>query len=397
MSTPPSHSPPVWRSVLAGMSAYLVGLGLARFAYTPLLPALVEARWFDASQAAYLGAANLAGYLAGALAANPLTSHRPARAVLQFTMLITSAALLACAWPLGFGWFFGWRFVSGFGGGVLMVLAAPAVLPRVAPDRRGMAGGLIFLGVGLGVAASGTLVPLMLQHGLALTWMGLAALALLLTALAWGGWPQGDAAHGMAHERSARMPASWPLRTLWLQYGLVGAAVVPHMIFLVDYVARGLGEGVVVGSHYWVAFGLGAMAGPVAGGHLADRLGFTRALQTAYLLLLGAMAIALLGLFGRPGLLVSSVLMGALTPGVVPLVLGRVQELLAGRPALYRQAWSRATVAFATMQAVGAYGMSFLLARSGGDHALLFSLGTAAVVLVVAIEVGASVMARARA
>jgi predicted MFS family arabinose efflux permease len=277
-----------------------------------------------------------------------------------------------------------------------MVLAAPAVLPRVAPARRGMAGGLIFLGVGLGVAASGTLVPLMLQRGVAQTWMGLGALALALTAMAWGGWPQADAAHTAADGSSSQLPANWPLRALWLQYGLVGAAVVPHMIFLVDYVARGLGEGVVVGSHYWVAFGLGAMAGPVAGGRLADRLGFTRALQIAYALLIVAMAVALLGLFGRPGLLVSSVLMGALTPGVVPLVLGRVQELLAGQPALYRQAWSRATVAFATMQAVGAYGMSFLLASSGGKHALLFGLGTAAAVLVAAIEAGTRALERAQ-
>ena len=43
------------------------GIGLARFAYTPLLPALVDGNWFSTSQAAYLGAANLAGYLAGAV------------------------------------------------------------------------------------------------------------------------------------------------------------------------------------------------------------------------------------------------------------------------------------------------------------------------------------------
>ncbi|XHS76528.1 YbfB/YjiJ family MFS transporter [Burkholderiaceae bacterium UC74_6] len=384
----PSPSPPVWRAVLAGLCAYLVGLGLARFAYTPLLPAIVQAHWFDASQAAYLGAANLAGYLAGALSANPLASRWAARAVLRWTMLVTSLTLLACAWPLSFSWFFVWRFVSGFGGGVLMVLAAPAVLTCVAAARRGLAGGLVFLGVGLGVAASGTLIPLLLEHGLALTWTGLAALSLLLTGAAWSGWPQGEVARTATDDaESSSLPASWPLRALWLQYALVGLAVVPHMVFLVDYVARGLGEGVVSGSRFWVAFGIGAMAGPVAAGQLADRLGLKRALQMAYALLLVAMAIALLGLFGRTGLFVSSVLMSALTPGVVPLVLGRLHELLAGRPDLHRQAWSRATVAFATMQAAGAYGMSFLLTHSGGNYALLFGVGVAAVVLVVAMEV----------
>ena len=36
-------------------------------AYTPLPPTLVDENWFSASQVAYLGAANLAGYLAGAV------------------------------------------------------------------------------------------------------------------------------------------------------------------------------------------------------------------------------------------------------------------------------------------------------------------------------------------
>jgi len=36
-------------------------LGLARFAYTPLIPALIAAKWFSPAEAVYLGAANLAG------------------------------------------------------------------------------------------------------------------------------------------------------------------------------------------------------------------------------------------------------------------------------------------------------------------------------------------------
>jgi hypothetical protein len=58
-SLPASRS--AWRATLSGFSASLVGIGLARFAYTPLLPAIIGARWFAPSSAAYLGAANLAG------------------------------------------------------------------------------------------------------------------------------------------------------------------------------------------------------------------------------------------------------------------------------------------------------------------------------------------------
>lgn len=67
-----------WRAALSGCCASLVGIGLARFAYTPLLPAIVDAHWFASSDAAYLAAANLVGYLAGALLARPMAKQAPA-------------------------------------------------------------------------------------------------------------------------------------------------------------------------------------------------------------------------------------------------------------------------------------------------------------------------------
>ncbi len=82
-----------WWAALAGLCASLVGIGLGRFAYTPLIPALVAAGWFTPSQAVYLGAANLAGYLVGALAARRLTARWGTRSVLRGMMLVASAFL----------------------------------------------------------------------------------------------------------------------------------------------------------------------------------------------------------------------------------------------------------------------------------------------------------------
>ena len=179
-----------WRMILAGLCANLVGVGLARFAYTPLIPALIAADWFSASAAVYLGAANLAGYLAGALSARPIALRTGATLALRGMMILAGMSFLACAFPLSFCWFLVWRFAAGISGGVLMALAAPAVLPQVPAPRRGLAGGSIFTGVGLGIAASGSLVPLLLHAGLAATWVGLGGLALLLTAVSWNGWPR---------------------------------------------------------------------------------------------------------------------------------------------------------------------------------------------------------------
>lgn len=381
--------PSPWRLTMAGLCASLVGIGMARFAYTPLLPAIIGAHWFSASTATYLGAANLGGYLAGALLGGPMVKRMPAAYVLRGMMLLATAAFFACAFPVSFLWFFIWRFVSGISGGALMVLAAPTLLPHIAPARRGLASGAIFMGVGLGIAASGTLVPLLLSQGLRQTWIGLGLLALGLTLAAWNGWPADVApaadGTGSASRHAKPVLPVIRLRALYLQYALNAAGLVPHMIFLVDFVARGLGRGLNVGAQYWVLFGLGAIVGPLLSGHLADRIGFKRALRIAYFLQAAAVAIPLLGL-GSVWLMVSSLMVGAFTPGIVPLVLGRLNQLLLHHPASQKRAWSRATTSFALLQAGAAYGMSFVLVRSHGDYTLVFAIGALALVLALLID-----------
>ena len=381
-----------WRATLAGLCASLVGIGLARFAYTPLLPVLITAGWFPASQAAYLGAANLAGYLGGALCARPLARWGGAPRVLRSMMTLVTVAFFACALPLSFSWFFLWRFASGVAGGTLMVLAAPTVLPHVPPARRGLAGGAIFTGVGLGIMASGTVVPLLLQAGLAVTWCGLGVLSMLLTGVAWGRWPADETAAATPIAAARRAPATGTLRALYVEYALNATGLVPHMVFLVDFVARGLGQGIHAGAQYWVLFGVGAVAGPVLAGLLADRVGFGPALRLA--LVAQATAVAVPVVTAAPvGLALSSVLIGAAVPGIVPLVLGRVHELVPGDPEGQRAAWSVTTMAFALGQAAGAYGLSFLFAR-GGHYTTLFAVGAAALTLALVIDLGARLAGR---
>ncbi len=386
-----ASQPGSWRVTLAGFAASLVGIGLARFAYTPLLPAIIDAHWFAASAAAYLGAANLAGYLAGALLARRLTRSMRAPTVIRWMMVLATAALFACAVPVSFSWFFSWRFASGLAGGVLMVLAAPTVLPRVPAARRGLAGGVIFMGVGAGIALSGTVVPLLLRQGLSITWLGLGATASLLTLASWRSWPN-EEAPGSTPQDHARVQRNGRLRTLYVGYALNAVGLVPHMIFLVDFVARGLGLGLEAGAEYWVLFGIGAVVGPLVTGHLADRTGFAPALRLAFVVEGVAVLLPALGL-GRIALMLSSVVMGAFTPGIVPLALGRVHELLPHHPVAQKAAWSAATTSFAVLQAVAAYGMSFLFAHNGGEYRGLFVIGAVALALALAIDLLASVVA----
>jgi predicted MFS family arabinose efflux permease len=248
----------------------------------------------------------------------------------------------------------------------------------------------VFTGVGLGIAASGTLVPLLLQLGLVATWCGLGALALALTVLAWRGWPAAAAAASAmpAGPSDQVRHADRALRALYVEYGLCAVDLVPHMLFLVDFVARGLGRGLDAGAGYWVLFGVAASVGPLLAGRLADQIGFAPALRLALLAQAAAVARPALA-HGTLGLAVSTAVIGAAVPGIVPLVLGRVQELAGAGAHGRASAWSTATTAFARGQAGAAYGFSFVFAQIG-SHAPLFALGAAALALALAVGLATS-------
>ncbi|WP_416304952.1 YbfB/YjiJ family MFS transporter [Neptunicella sp. SCSIO 80796] len=372
---------------IAGLCASLIGIGLARFAYTPLLPALVEGNWFDAADAAYLGAANLAGYLVGALMAGTLVKKFPVVATLRVMMLAVAASFIACAWPASFIWFSLWRLLSGFAGGVLMVLAAPTVLAHIPTLRRGLVSGAIFSGIGIGIAISGTLMPLLLQQGITQTWLGLGMLSLLLTAIAWRGWPRVDVSVTVVDSSPVSIPL-WSLRAVYIEYALCAFGLVPHMIFLVDFVARGLEQGLSIGSGYWVIVGFGAITGPLVLGYLADHFGYRAVLRLCLLVETFAIVLPVFSA-DKIALAVSCVLVGAFIPGSVILALGRIRELFINHPAGQKKTWGIATTGFALFQAAGAYSLSYVFDHSDGDYTLLFMLGGVALSLALIVDVGA--------
>lgn len=374
----------VWRYIFAGLCASLVSIGLARFAFTPLIPELIHAQWFSASTTVYLGAANLAGYVCGALIGRPLASRLANEDALRSMMVLITAAFIACAFPLSFAWYFGWRFLSGVAGGVVMILVAATVLPHVPPARKGAAGGAIFLGLGLGIAGSGTVIPLLLGLGLRQTWIGLGIISAVLTAASWFAWPSSKLDAMRNHAKpSARQAVRFgtEVRLLYVQYALMASAAIPPMIFLVDFIARGLGRGTHLGAVFWAIYGVGAIAGPPLYGYMADRLGPGFAVKMVSL----AMAVILAIVYVTDNLIalgILTVIIGTYVPGIVPLVLARVHEVVGHNATRQNIAWTRTNIISASGMALAAYAYSALFNASGGNHRLLFMVAAVSLVLV---------------
>jgi predicted MFS family arabinose efflux permease len=362
-----------WMSLaLAGLCANMVGIGIGRFSYVPLLPLIIDSGWASAAGAAQLAAANLIGYLIGALAAHPLAVRLGAPAVIRGAMLALLVSLVACALQPALAWLWIWRCVAGATGGLVIILAAPHVLSQVPASVRGKAVGLVFSGIGLGVVFSGFVVPAFGARHLQAAWLALAACAALAIVYA---WPK------FASEPVLRQTApSGPLLprgamlALLCAYPLDAIGYLPHTVFWVEYLVHGLDLPMSVGGAFWAVFGAGAALGPLLTGMMADRVGFRMTVIGCLVLKALAVGLPLLST-AMPALFISSFLVGALTPGLVAVASGRVAEIVG--PGAHQRNWAMMTFMFALMQALGGYAMAALY---GALHSfnLLFAIGASA-------------------
>ncbi|MHC6527422.1 YbfB/YjiJ family MFS transporter [Vibrio proteolyticus] len=375
-------------ALLVGVNATLMGIGLSRFAFTPLIPALAQGNWFTSVEAGYLGASNLLGYLIGALLAHKVSERFGSTRVLLVSALAVGLAYLVCFTPFSFWWFALWRCLSGIGGGMLIVVGPSFALLNTPERHRNTIGTMIFMGIGLGVVISAVVMPFLLSVGLTQTWLMLGLMALLSTLLCGVGLrrlyaPTRSEASRHTQNEDMFQPglAAW---LVILAYGFDAAGFIPHTIFWVDYIAAELNQGTKQALWYWSMFGFGTMSGPLIANLLLRVAGWRGAIVCAFIIKTSAVAIPVF-ILTPAGLAVSSFLVGAMIPGVVSLTSGRLAELVGVLH--HKKMWGLATAMFALIQALSGSAMSAFFDWQG-VYAPLFPvaamlMGTALLLVVV--------------
>jgi len=349
----------------AGSGAVAAGIGLARFAYVPLFPAMVAANWVDGGGAGLLGAGNFAGYLAGVLAGRGIAARIGVPRALDLGMALALVAFAACAHDGGLAWFLVWRALAGAAGGILMALAGPSVQASVGPEQRGLAGGIVMAGAGSGIIAAGLLVPLLLRGGLPAAWLGLAAAVAAVWVVARRAWPSPPALP--PDGTAAAVPRAG---RLLLAYGLSGAGMVAPMVYLADLAVRGRGLPIEAGAAIWMGFGAGAIAGTLLGGRIAGRLGGRRVLPGWMAVQVAALGLALVPHW--TALLLAAPLGGFAGVGATAVTLAAAREVAGPRAGVV---WVRATAAYAVAQAGLGFALAALFDATGDSHAAVFSVG----------------------
>jgi len=367
---------PIYRAAVSGLLAMFISLGVARFGYAPLVPALVAAHWYSAAQAFWLGAVNLLGYFVGAAIMRVWRGRLAAKPFVLVLMAVTSVSLLASALNWGIIWFGAWRLVSGITGGVLMVLMAAAVVGRAPPAQKGRVSGITFAGMGSGITLSSLLIPVLLAHGLVFTWAALGLLGVAAT-LAVAVLMPVSSIVAAPKTAGAKTRASRPVLLLVAAYAISAFGFVPHMLFWSSFVAIGLHRGIAAGAHVAAWLGVAAALGPVVLGRVADRFGFLTTLAAGYLVMAFSVALPLVN-DATWALDISAMGVGAVALGAVMLAAGAIAGLVpANRLAAE---WGFATMAYAVSQALTAAAFSNLF-HVTGSFLLLFAIGAASMVV----------------
>lgn len=305
-------------------------LGLARFGYTMLLPAMQDGLGLDNTRTGALATANLAGYLAFALLGGALASRFGARYVISGGLALAALGMLLTGMARSFGSATAWRALTGMGSGASNVPVMALVAGWFVRDRRGFATGIAVAGSSLALIALGPAVPAIIKSsgadGWRTCWFIFAGFSFALAALAFvalrdrpsqmGLRPLGCSEDEDAPARANapqtswadvyRSPAIWYVGLLYVAFGF---SYIIYMTYFTKYlVTEGRYTQAAAGRLFmlmgWISLSCGLVWGTVS-----DLIGRRCALAIVYTL--HAIAFALFPLWPHPvGFTLSAILFG---------------------------------------------------------------------------------------
>ena len=138
--------PKPWQVLTGGICGLVLTIGLARFAYTPLLPSLQIQTGLTDAAAGGLAAINYAGYMSGALAATWIDDVRWRHWLYSaglWMALVTVAAMALTTWMPAWALI---RYIGGLCGATGMLLGSGLVLGWLMRQGRRPELGLYFIG-----------------------------------------------------------------------------------------------------------------------------------------------------------------------------------------------------------------------------------------------------------
>ena len=270
--------------LLGGMLGMMVAMGIGRFAFTPILPLMQRDLGMSNTVAGWLAGLNYVGYLAGAILCTVCPHLLRSRFFTANILVLSIVSTLAMGLTTAVAWWGVLRLVGGIASAVLFIVISAEVTESLLRSRHSRWSGALYGGIGLGIAFSGLLVPLLDAFGdWALAWIGMGGSALVLAMIGLVLGRRRGQVGSAAAEYDLRLAG---LKGLWLlsaAYFFEGLGYVVSATFLVAIVALTPGLDALA-PYSWVAVGLAAVPSTFFWPYLARKVGHQRALLAAYIL-----------------------------------------------------------------------------------------------------------------
>ena len=360
-----------WQVIVSGICGLVLTIGLARFAYTPLLPSLQAQTGLNDANAGVLAAINYAGYMSGTIAVAWIDSvrlrHRLYSLGLWMAILTTASMAVSPSfeiWALS-------RFVGGLCGAAGMLLGSGLVLGWLMRNGQRPELGLHFVGIGLGIVVSaiGAWGLSLIWPDWDAQWFAFACIGLFFLWPAWV-WRPPVPDELSTNSNTSNTPHIIPTRWLWtmlVSYFAAGWGFVISATFTVAIVER---EPLLAGQGHlaWAMVGLAAMPAVFIWDRIARLVGDKQALLIAFGLQTlsvlmpaasGSMFAAMVGAIGY----------GATFIGIVSLTLAMVGRLSPNNPG---KAMARFTLGYGAAQMIAPVVAGYMAQSSGSFHGALW-------------------------
>ncbi len=350
----------------AGICSFILMVGIARFAYTPLLPQMQQQAGLSVAGGGWLAAINYMGYLAGAILAAMIASAALKYRLYQIGLVVALITTIMMGitehfwiWSLS-------RFLAGLSSAACFMFGAGLVLNWLIRNEYRPELGIHFSGVGLSIAFCALAVELM-KHWLSWSeqWLVLSLLGLVIMvpAFFWMPAPSARSAFTASGREMVDQPPSLKfMRLFMLAYFCAGvgyAVPVTFIVAIVDQLPGLQGRGIWA----FVVLGLSAAPAVVLWDLLARRFGDLNALLLAFLMQVISILIPVLTHSLVP-IVLGTALFGASFLGIVSLVLTMAGRYYPSNPA---QMMGKMTISFGIGQIV-APAIAGILAQQSGNY-----------------------------
>lgn len=349
----------------AGMVALAVAMGIGRFAFTPILPMMQADAGLTLKAAGWLAAANYLGYLLGALCAARLSRAWAIRG----SLLLIAVATFAMGTTHALALQLSLRLLAGIASAWVLVHVSAWALDHLHALGRSDASGVVYAGVGVGIAGAGLLcMVLMAGHVDSMrTWQVFGAVSLVSTAATWAAF-RGDAQQTATVGATARR-LRWNVDRVRIAscYAAFGFGYIIPATFLPAMAHRFITNPAVFGAA-WPVFGSAAALSTWIAARWLRAVNNRRLWAGAYVLM--AIGVGLpVAWPGLPAILIAALLVGGT---FMVVTMAGLREARAVAPEAATVFIAAITAAFALLQVLGPLVVSVVVhLRDGFEAALL--------------------------